>query len=112
MKFIDLTKIDNKRNKTYEKFEEQLNEFRLDYRGDYEFELNYADKDHLIVSMDSHEEYNEEIHDKLCELFDVRLQYVNKILQQNPNTNYTTIEYIYSPVHHYTEYLEYKDVNL
>ena len=47
MKLIDLAKIDNERNKKYEKFTEEINKFKLE--NDYDFELDYPDKDHKIV---------------------------------------------------------------
>lgn len=111
MKLIDLAKIDNERNKKYEKFTEEINKFKLE--NDYDFELDYPDKDHLIITIKSLEDYPEKIHDNLCEHFDVRLQYAQYLKQQAPyNKYYTGIELVYSPVHHYTTFMEYKEIKL
>lgn len=110
MKFIDLKKNDINRNDAYKKFEEELNKFKLKY--DNKFELDYYSVDELVVTIDQYDVYSEDMHNDLCETFDVRLQYVCKSIIQNHKTSQDKIEFIYSPVHHYVTYIEWEDIEL
>lgn len=110
MKFIDLKKSENNRNETYKKFEEQLKKFKQEYEE--EFEINYYSTDELVVAIENPRDYNETIHNSLCEKFDVKLQYVYKSYTQTPKDTYNKIEFIYSPVHHYVKYLKWEDIKL
>lgn len=110
MKFIDLKKSDINRNETYKKFEEALKKFKNGYENN--FELDYYSTDELIITVYDPKEYNEKLHEDLCETFDVRLQCVYKSDIQTPKKHSNKIEFIYAPVHHYITYLEWGDINL
>lgn len=110
MKFIDLKKSEIKRQDTFKNFEVALNRFKNGYDND--FELDYYSTDELVVTIDDPREYNENIHDDLCEKFDVRLQFVCKNHIQTPKAISEKIEFIYAPVHHYITFIKWEDINL
>lgn len=97
MKFEELTLIEDKRNNTFIEFEKELTKFK-EYYHDADFDLNYADTDHLIITTENILEYTEKMHIKLCRYFNVKLTYVNRLNQQSARGHYLTIEYIYQPV--------------
>lgn len=110
MKFIDLTKMDNTRNETYQKFDEEITGFKSKY--DDKFDLNYYSKDYLTVTFNNPRDYTNAIHDDLMSTFDVRLIYVRKGIVQSVKGIESEIEFIYAPVHHYTRVLEWDDISL
>jgi len=94
MKFKELDNIETQRNRTFQKFHDELEEFKLQY-PEAEFDLQYADREHLMVITESVADYNKEIHESLCSYFNVKLTYVNRLNQQSARGHYLTIEYIY-----------------
>ena len=110
MKFIDLKKSDINRNEIFKKFEDELKKFKQRY--DKEFEIDYYSTDELVVTITDPREYNETVHDDLCETFDVRLQCVCKSNIQTPKLIQDKIEFIYAPVHHYIKFIEWEDMSL
>lgn len=112
MKFISISKAKNNQEETIEKFKEELNVFKLKYRKDYDFDIYFPDEYHLMVQIETSNDFSEEVHDDLCETFDVNLHYVSHYQQQNPNTIIKYIELIYTPKHHYTNNLNWEDVVL
>lgn len=111
MKFISILKADNNREECIEKMNEEINKFKYKYK-DYPFELYFPDAAHLIVQIRDSHAYCEEIHNDLCETFDVNLHYVTHWHQEQPNNTIKNIELIYTPVHHYTDNLEWEDIIL
>ena len=114
MKFIDLKKSNINRSETFKKFEEELIKFKLKYNTliNGGFDLTYYDTDTLVIVTDNPSDYNESIHDDLCTTFDVRLHSVQKSHLQSPLGHSDKIEWFYSPVHHYTTYLKWEDIQL
>lgn len=109
MRFKELTLIEEERNDTFTKFEMELEKFRLAYNT-IAFEVDYIDRDHLLVTTENILEYPEEVHNKLCEHFDVKLTYVNKLNQQSSRGHYLTVEYVYQPTDCDEEELEWRNI--
>lgn len=109
MKFKKLRQTEDKRNQIFQEFEEALKKFRLKY-SDVDFDLNYADTDHIIVLTENILEYTEEMHVDLCRTFDVKLTYVNKLNQQSSTGHYLTIEYIYQPITDNKPLMKWSDI--
>lgn len=104
-------KADARKKEIIEELTSQINKFIEKY-NDYNFNLYFPDEAHLVVSLESSTDYAENIHDDLCESFDVNLQYVTWVQQQNPNKYTKNIELIYTPRHHYTTNLKWNDIKL
>lgn len=111
MKFEELRQIEELRNEIFKKFEKELNDFRSTYNLN-EFELNYADTDHLIVTTENILDYSEKIHNTLCDYFKVKLTHVNRLNQQSARGEYLTIEYIYQPVDVPEQAINWEDIRL
>lgn len=112
MKFQELIKADNLRNKTYVDFENKLTKFRLKYKDKYDFNLDYSDNEHLIVLVENIMEYNKEIHEDLSKTFNVKLVYVNHLKQQSVKGHYLTVEYIYKDSDSVEHGLNWNDIIL
>ena len=111
MKFISLMKAEARKQEIIDTLNEEIRKFTQSYKN-YDFYLQVPDEAHLVVSMDSSKDYCEEIHNNLCDKFDVELQYVTWAQQQNPNKYTKTIELIYTPKHHYINTLKWDDISL
>lgn len=109
MKFEELTLIEEKRTKVFRQFEKDLKKFKENYE-DVNFDLNYADRDHLIVLTENILEYTREMHNNVCRYFNVKLTYVNRLNQQSARGHYLTIEYIYQPADAPEKQLQWEDI--
>lgn len=112
MNFNELMKADNNRNKTYMDFEKSLNQFRLKYNPQCEFDLNYSDNEHLIILTENLTEYTRDMHKDLCQSFNVKLIAVNRLKQQLANKTYLTIEYIYEDRDSLKDELKWESIRL
>ena len=109
MRFKELTLIEEERNDTFTKFEMELEKFRLAYNT-IAFEVDYSDRDHLLVTTENILEYTREMHNNVCRYFNVKLTYVNRLNQQSARGHYLTIEYIYQPADAPEKQLQWEDI--
>ena len=98
MRFQELLDADNQRNNTHIDFEKQLNLFRSKYKGAYDFALDYADNEHLLIQVENPVEYTKEVHKDLTATFNVKLVAVTQLTQQLAKREYITIEYCYKDI--------------
>lgn len=111
MKFKQLMEIDTLRSNTYIDFEKRLNQYREKY-PDKEYDLDYSDNEHLIIQTENILEYTRNMHEDLCNTFDVKLILVNRLQQQSGKGEYLTIEYIYEDQDSLNAELKWENIRL